>query len=72
MSENAIDYFNKVYDETFLSMLSYVSPRCMNTADVSDILQDIYAEFYKTIKKKGVDYAQNPIALLTVIAKVKL
>ncbi len=72
MSEKAIDYFNKIYDETFVKMLSFVSPRCINAEDVSDILQEVYAEFYKTVSKKGVDYADNPIALLTFMAKSQL
>lgn len=40
------DYFNEIYDKTYKKILLYVLKRCSNIEDVSDILQETYAEIY--------------------------
>ena len=40
------DYFNDIYNKTYKKLLLYVLKRCSNIEDVSDILQETYAEIY--------------------------
>ena len=64
--------FNEVYDSTYKVVLSYVTARCGNTADIQDIMQETYVELYQIITKRGVDYINSGKALCLRIAKQKL
>lgn len=66
------DYFNDIYNKTYKKLLLYVLKRCSNIEDVSDILQETYAEVYLTINKKGIDYIKNYDAFVIKIAKTKI
>ncbi len=65
-------YFNKVYDAVFVKVKNYIIAKCQNIADVEDILQDTFFEFYNLICKKGVEYVKNAEAMVMHIAKTKI
>lgn len=46
--------FNQIYDKTYPMISKYVILHCENIEDVKDILQDIYLEVYKLIKKNKI------------------
>ena len=64
--------FNEIYDSTRKAVLSYVTAKCRNTADIQDIMQDTYVEIYQIILKRGVEYVKNEKALCLRIARQKL
>lgn len=69
---NIISRFNEIYDSTYRVVLSFVTVRCSNTADIQDIVQDTYVELYRCLDKRGVDYIKNDKAFVLRIAKQKL
>lgn len=50
-TQEALDKFQKVYDETYDDILKYVVCNISSIQDVSDIIQEIYLAVYKKIKK---------------------
>jgi len=62
-------YFNRVYSETLPALSRFVVNKCGNILDVEDILQNIYARFFRRIVKKGYDDIENAEAFLINIAK---
>jgi len=64
--------FNKIYDDTYKAVLSFVTAKCSNTADIQDIMQDTYVELYQILQKRGVDYIKNEKALCLRLARQKL
>ena len=64
--------FNEVYESTYKTVLSFVTSKCGNTADIQDIIQETYVELYQIILKRGVDYIINEKALCLRIARQKL
>ena len=64
--------FDELYNSTQRSVLSFIAARCGSTADISDIFQETYAEFYKLLNRRGVEYVTNGKALILRIAKRKI
>jgi RNA polymerase sigma-70 factor (ECF subfamily) len=64
--------FNEIYDSTNKPVLSFITSRCGNTSDISDIFQDTYMELYQIMTKHGGDYVTDGKALVFKIAKRKL
>jgi RNA polymerase sigma-70 factor (ECF subfamily) len=64
--------FNEIYASTYKAVLSFVTARCGNTADIGDIVQETYMELYQLLKKRGTDYIKNAHAITLKIAKQKL
>jgi RNA polymerase sigma-70 factor (ECF subfamily) len=62
-------YFNRVYSDTLTAVSRFVVNKCGNVLDVEDILQNIYARFFRRIMKKGHEDIENPEAFLINIAK---
>jgi RNA polymerase sigma-70 factor (ECF subfamily) len=62
-------YFNNVYAETLPALSRFVVNKCGNIFDVEDILQNIYARFFRRIVKKGHSDIENAEAFLINIAK---
>lgn len=52
---NTIVKFNKIYNNTYQDIVKYVVCSCKKIDDVSDIVQNIYLEVLKTLKKKEID-----------------
>lgn len=65
-------FFDEIYDKTYKKVLRYVIAKCGNISDVSDIVQDIYIEFYTVLTKKGIEYVQNTDAFIMKVAKSKI
>jgi RNA polymerase sigma-70 factor (ECF subfamily) len=64
--------FNEIYDSTNKSVLAFITAKCGNTADISDIFQDTYMELYQVMNKRGANYVTDGKALVFRIAKRKL
>ncbi|APF22756.1 RNA polymerase sigma factor [Clostridium butyricum] len=70
MNNKSIDkQFNDIYDSTYRKIQIYVTYKCSETEDIGDIMQETYMKLYKVLKKKGVDYIENPEAFIMDIAK---
>jgi RNA polymerase sigma-70 factor (ECF subfamily) len=62
-------YFNTVYSETVAAISRFVIKKCGNILDVEDILQNIYARFFRRISRKGHADIESAEAFLINIAK---
>jgi len=51
-SESNLYKFNKIYDNTYSSLLNYIIIKCHNVNDANDILQETYLELWKILNKK--------------------
>jgi RNA polymerase sigma-70 factor (ECF subfamily) len=69
---NITSRFNEIYDSTYKPVMSFITAKCSNTADIHDIAQDTYVELYQILERRGVDYIKNDKALALRIAKQKL
>ncbi|MEG0772816.1 sigma-70 family RNA polymerase sigma factor [Clostridium sp.] len=72
VNNELINSFNKLYDETYLNVLRLVTLKCSNTADVSDIVQEVFTEAYKVMIKKGPNYIDNPQGFILRLTKTKI
>lgn len=70
--QEAKDVFNEVYAQTHRHVLAYITAKCFDTADISDIFQEVYAELFAVIGKKGKGYIKNSEAFVINIASQKL
>ena len=43
--------FDQVYDETYLDVLRFIVCNSININDVNDILQEVYMELFKILRK---------------------
>ena len=64
--------FNEIYDSTNKFVLSFITAKCGNIADIEDILQETYMELYKRLKKRGAEYVIDGKAFVLRIAKNKI
>jgi RNA polymerase sigma-70 factor (ECF subfamily) len=64
--------FDAVYDKTYDGMRRYVAIKCADPNDISDVLQEIYLEYYRLLRRKGLDYAENDAAMVFTIAQRKV
>jgi RNA polymerase sigma-70 factor (ECF subfamily) len=71
-SPNIASRFDEIYNATYKSVVSLITAKCGNTADISDIVQETYMELYQLLNKRGVDYIQNDKAIVLKIASRKL
>ena len=44
--------FEEIYQRTYLNTFKFITIHCYDVADINDILQDTYVEFYKILCKK--------------------
>ncbi len=73
MGENTVtSRFNEIYDATNKQALTFITAKCGNVDDISDILQETYMEVYKVLGEKGADYIENDEAFVIRIAKQKV
>jgi RNA polymerase sigma factor (sigma-70 family) len=72
MASRSDIFFNEVYEEHYKSVLKFIILKVRTLDDAGDIVQDVFAEFYSMILKKGADYVKNPKALLLKICKYRL
>jgi RNA polymerase sigma factor (sigma-70 family) len=64
--------FDQIYNQTYKRALHYVTARCGNSADIADILQEIYTELYRVLVRRGTSYIQKPEAFVMQLAKSKV
>lgn len=69
---NIASRFDEIYDSTSTAVLAYITVKCKNTADISDILQETYMELYQVLIKRGAEYIKNDKAFVMRIAKHKI
>ena len=50
---NIASRFDDIYDSTNQAVLAFITAKCKNTADISDIFQDTYMELYQVLIKRG-------------------
>jgi len=71
-SQECNTLFDHIYNQTYKQAMHYVTARCGNPGDISDILQEIYAELYRVMLKRGTEYIKNPEAFVMQLAKSKV
>ena len=59
--------FNRIYTETKQPLLRWLIPRVQGSADVDDLMQDIYDSLYRQLQKGNA--VREPMAYLYGIAK---
>ena len=64
--------FNEIYDSTNKTVLAFITAKCGNTADVSDIFQETYMELYQRLQKRGADYVKDGRSFTLRIARNKI
>lgn len=69
---NITTLFNDIYDSTNRKVLSFITAKCNNTSEISDIFQDTYMELYRVLSKRGLDYIKNNDAFVMKLAKQKV
>ncbi len=65
-------FFNEIYDRTFNNTIRYITAKCSNIDDIHEIVQEVYADVYSTLVKKGVGYIKNPEAFIAKVTKSKV
>ena len=50
-TQEALNKFQKVYDETYDDVLKYLVCNVAKVSDAEDIIQDVYLALFKKIKK---------------------
>lgn len=71
-SQENLDKFNKVYDETYSDILNFIVIKCHNINDANDILQETYLEFWKKQSLTEFDYSKIKNYLIGIAAnKIK-
>lgn len=64
------DTFNRVYDTTRDALLRWLVPRVRSSADVEDLMQDVYRKLYRQMVRRGG--VREPEKYLFGIAKKEL
>lgn len=65
-------YFEKMYEQTNRNVTLFLISKCKNFADVNDILQEVYMEYFKTISKKGISYILDEERFLISLCRKKI
>ncbi len=66
------EYFNTVYDATFRPLMRVCICRARRLCDADDLLQNVYARFYRHVCRHGAGAVQNPLAYLLRILNKEL
>ena len=64
--------FRRIYDLTYTKAAALVTVKCRRTADIGDILQEVYLELYRVLEKRGTDYIREPDAFVRKLVKQQL
>jgi len=68
-SQDITSTFNEVYDGTHREVLAFITAKCGNTEDISDIFQETYMSLYQSLERNGAAYAKDSNRLVYKIAK---
>ena len=66
------DEFRRIYDRTYPAAAVLVTAKCRRTADIGDILQEVYLEVCHVLQKRGVEYIREPDAFVRKLVKQQL
>ena len=61
-TQEALNKFQKVYDETYDDVLKYLVCNVAKVSDAEDIIQDVYLALFKKIKKN----TNNELSLIHI------
>ncbi|MEG2322222.1 MAG: sigma-70 family RNA polymerase sigma factor [Bacilli bacterium] len=64
--------FDRLYNQTYQSVLKYVIAKTDNLSNIEDIMQNIYLKLYEVITKKGCKYIENEFYFLIKLAHNEL
>ena len=64
--------FRQLYEQTYKTAAALITARCRQTADIGDILQEVYLELYRLLGRRGTDYIKEPEAIIRRIIRQKL
>lgn len=64
--------FRQLYAQTFKLAASLITVRCRQTADIGDIMQEVYLELYRLLCRRGTDYIKEPEAMIRRLVRQKL
>ena len=64
--------FRQLYAQTYRLAASLITVRCRQTADIGDILQEVYLELYRLLCRRGTDYIKEPEAMIRRLVRQKL
>lgn len=72
MDELKYTFFNAAYDKNYRKVMAFVVAKCSDMGYVEDIVQEVFADFFGIIDKKGISHIKNETALLMKIAKIRV
>lgn len=72
VDQTLIAAFDEIYYSTNKKVLVYITSKCGNPDDISDIFQETYAEIFFVLCKRGVGYIENREAFAFKIARHKI
>ncbi len=67
-----VECFDQIYAQTREAVLTQITAKCGNPADIQDIFQDTYTEVFTIICRKGIDYIKQPEAFVRQVARQKI
>lgn len=70
--QQATEFFDEIYEKTYKRTAVYVTAHSGDPGDISDILQETYAELYRVLSVKGGSYIRQPEAFVMQLAKTKV
>ncbi|MBO5177744.1 MAG: RNA polymerase sigma factor [Lachnospiraceae bacterium] len=70
--ENVDSVFVQMYQLTYDKVVFYIVTKCGRIPEVEDILQDTYAELFKVLSDKGVEYISAPEGFVMQLARSKV
>ncbi len=63
------DYFDRVYEKTYVSLLRYAIVHLSDPLDAEDALQNVYTQFFRRIEARGHADILSPLAFLMKLLK---
>ena len=64
--------FRQLYEQTYPRAAALVTARCRQSADIGDILQDVYLELYRLLQRRGAEYIKEPEAMIRRLVRQQL
>lgn len=64
--------FRQLYTQTYKLAAALITVRCRQSADIGDILQEVYLELYRMLLRRGTDYIREPEAVIRRLVKQQL
>lgn len=64
--------FRQLYAQTYRLAAALITARCRQTADIGDLLQEVYLELYRLLQRRGPDYIREPEAMIRRLVRQQL